>query len=296
MDGIFLRSIYKELLARVMQGTIDEFKNLNEDEIIDSIIDGPFISSVSNENGKTNNKIRGLNTESIILGEGSIFFDVLFYARIKSIPTKIIINIELQKDNPSVYELYNRSVFYLARLISSQKGREFDKQKYDKMINVYSIWIQFYAKENYLTRVRLTSEDIYGKGHIKIKPDLANIVYIGVPEFQEGVEIAPNLNGLLTTIFSDKLKAKEKVEKLEKEFNFSSREITEEKLNDMCNISDGIYERGIKEGKYLGKREGKKEGIKEMIISFYNSGMSKEEISTRSGKSLEYINSTLASN
>jgi len=40
-------------------------------------------------------------------------------------PAQIIVNIEAQKGIPSEYKILNRAVFYVCRLISSQKERDF---------------------------------------------------------------------------------------------------------------------------------------------------------------------------
>lgn len=46
-----------------------------------------------------------------------------------------------QKDEPGEYEILNRAVFYVSRLISSQKERDFENSSYDDIKCVYSIWI-----------------------------------------------------------------------------------------------------------------------------------------------------------
>ena len=55
--------------------------------------------------------------------------------------SQIIINVEAQKDEPGEYEILNRAVFYVSRLISSQKERDFENSSYDDIKCVYSIWI-----------------------------------------------------------------------------------------------------------------------------------------------------------
>ena len=56
---------------------------------------------------------------------------------------QIIINIEAQKEEPSKYKILNRAVFYICRIISSLKGRDFVKSEYNKMKKVYSIFYGF---------------------------------------------------------------------------------------------------------------------------------------------------------
>lgn len=39
--------------------------------------------------------------------------------------SQIIVNIEAQKNKPVTYKILNRAIFYVSRLISSQKERDF---------------------------------------------------------------------------------------------------------------------------------------------------------------------------
>ena len=55
-------------------------------------------------------------------------FDIVFYVRMKDGLSQIIINVEAQKDEPQRYGIINRAVFYVSRLISSQKERDFETQ------------------------------------------------------------------------------------------------------------------------------------------------------------------------
>lgn len=62
--------------------------------------------------------------------------------------SQIIINVEAQKDEPSKYDIFNRAVFYVSRLISSQKERDFKNSDYDNIKKVYSIWVCMNISEN----------------------------------------------------------------------------------------------------------------------------------------------------
>ena len=44
-------------------------------------------------------------------------------------------NIEAQKDEPTEYKILNRAIFYVSRLISSQKERDFVNTNYDDIIS-----------------------------------------------------------------------------------------------------------------------------------------------------------------
>lgn len=92
----------KEVLARILKFTIAEFQDL-EGEVIMELIEGePLVSKVSTEPGETNqtfhDKITGNNTENTELGEGTIFFDVIFYVRMKDGVSRIINLVLNRKD------------------------------------------------------------------------------------------------------------------------------------------------------------------------------------------------------
>jgi len=56
------------------------------------------------------------------------------------------------------------------------------------------------------------------------------------------------LHGLLGTLFSEKLRPNQKKEILNKEYNIATSVELEGGMNDMCNLSDLIEERGIEKG------------------------------------------------
>ena len=51
--------------------------------------------------------------------------DILFYVRMRDGLSRIIVNVEAQKDPATDYFILNRAIYYESRLISSQKEREF---------------------------------------------------------------------------------------------------------------------------------------------------------------------------
>lgn len=53
--------------------------------------------------------------------------------------SQIILNIEAQKEDPSGYDILNRAIYYTSRMVSSQKGCEFEGSNYNDIKRVYSI-------------------------------------------------------------------------------------------------------------------------------------------------------------
>ena len=144
----------KSILAHILVKTVDEFKGMNPKDVVDYIEGTPHISTVPVEPGLTNaasekngERLVGFNTENEEIKEGLVRFDIVFYVRMPSIDgrkdglSQIIINVEAQKDEPKGYEILNRAIFYVSRLISSQKERDFENSSYDDIKRVYSIWV-----------------------------------------------------------------------------------------------------------------------------------------------------------
>ena len=159
----------KIVLAHILKYTIDEFKNMDPEEITYFIEGEPFIGKVPIDLGYTNakaeaqsKKIIGYNTENQELNEGLVRFDIIFYVRMHEGLSRIIVNVEAQKDEPSEYFILNRSIFYGCRMISSQKEREFIKKDYNDIRQVYSIWVCMNMDENSLNHIHLTDDNIIG--------------------------------------------------------------------------------------------------------------------------------------
>ena len=154
----------KIILSWIMKYTIKEFENMDISDIV-KCIDGDIdIAIIPVEPGLTNlDVITGEATENAIPNEGKVTFDIRFHVVLPDGKrTKMIINIEAQKDSPPGYDLVPRGIFYCARLLSSQLHQEFtntpgDKLKYDGIKKVYSIWICMDSQVNEKKRRKETS-------------------------------------------------------------------------------------------------------------------------------------------
>ena len=200
---------HKRVLAQILIKTVDEFKGMNPKTVANCIEGTPYISTVPVEPGLTNamldkngQRIVGFNTESQEINEGLARFDIVFYVRTKDGLSQIIINVEAQKDEPGEYEILNRAIFYVSRLVSSQKERDFENSRYDDIKRVYSIWVCMNMDENTMSHIHLTKEDVIGSYEWKGNLDLINIVMIGLarelPEHDETYELHRLLGALLS--------------------------------------------------------------------------------------------------
>lgn len=246
----------KEILSRILKFTIKEFEDMEAEDIMGLIEGEPLISKVSTEPGETNQsfhgKITGNNTESTELEEGTIIFDVIFYVRMKDGVSRIIINLEAQGIEKPPYPLVNRTIFYIARLISSQKNRNFDHSNYGDMLRTYSVWICFNLEENCMNYLHLTNTSLFGTHEWLGDLELMNIFLVGLDKnlSEEAIKTTDsNLHYMLGTIFSNDLSPKDKVRLLSEREDMPAGTHIRKELDTMCNLSYGIEEQGIEKGR-----------------------------------------------
>ena len=314
----------KIVIANILSKTVDAFRGMKPREIVPYIEGEPYIGSVPVEPGQTNasytengKRIVGFNTENQEENEGLVRFDVICYVRLPEKGSKaaagngraarakcratvsgrigpltqIIINIEIQKDQPHTYKILNRAVFYVSRQISSQKERDFVKSHYDDIKSVYSIWICMNMEENSLCHIHLTKEDIIGNKQWGGNLDLFHIIMIGIgkelPEHNEIYE----LHRLLGTLFSKQLGKKDKLGILKEEYGIA--EELREDVNEMCNLSQGIKEDGIAIGRKDGIAIGEAKAQAALIGNMHKNGFTAEQIAAATDMNLEEVKTIL---
>ena len=249
----------KSILAHILVKTVDEFKGMKPEDVVKYIEGEPSISVVPVEPGLANmekpdaagQRIVGLNTENAEINEGLVRFDIIFYVRMPSIVgrknglSQIIVNIEAQKDEPTEYKILNRAIFYVSRLISSQKERDFVNTNYDDIKQVFSIWICMNMDGNSLSHIHLTKDELLKPCNWKGNLDLLNIVLIGItneiPKHDEKYE----MHRLIGALLSSELKEQEKLDIIEHEYNIPISQEFREDVSIMCNLSQGIEDKAI---------------------------------------------------
>ena len=249
----------KSILVHILVKTVDEFKGMKPEDVVKYIEGEPSISVVPVEPGLANmektdatgQRIVGLNTENAEINEGLVRFDIIFYVRMPSIVVRknglsqIIVNIEAQKDEPTEYKILNRAIFYVSRLISSQKERDFVNTNYDDIKQVFSIWICMNMDDNSLSHIHLTKDEMLKPCNWKGNLDLLNIVLIGItneiPEHDEKYE----MHRLIGALLSSELKEQEKLDIIEHEYNIPISQEFREDVSIMCNLSQGIEDKAI---------------------------------------------------
>ena len=204
------------------------------------------MSKMRMEPGHSNlRKIHKTSEEDQVIGEGKIYYDIRFSVYFGADLMKILINIEAQKStNPSKlgYHIDNRVIYYLGRMISSQKEVEFQNSHYDDLKAVRSIWICMDSDddEDSINRIRFIQEKVFGK-----KMDLDNLDKVqGVIIRLRKNEDAETSKNVLIAMLEELIKKK----KLEEKFDIVMDVETERRINTMCNLSEVVLERGMEQG------------------------------------------------
>ena len=200
-------------------------------------------------------KVQGMGNEDISQNEGTVYYDVRFNAIAPSTEEheniRLIINAEAQNRFKLKYPLTKRAVYYGSRLISAQHGTVFTKSDYQKLRKVYSIWICVNpAKKfrNTITRYSLKPEAIIGNAvEAPENYDLINIVMVCLGKMEEWND--NNLIKFLGVLFQNELSAREKKDILERDFNIPMTETFESEVDDMCNLSQGVAEKAMQQGR-----------------------------------------------
>jgi hypothetical protein len=283
---------HKHVLAHILVKTIDEFRGMNPKDVVQYIEGEPKVGIVPLEPGLTNKegssengeRVVGLNTENFEVNEGLVRFDIIFYVRMKDGLSQIIVNIEAQQKNSTDYKILNRAIFYVCRMVSSQKERDFTKTNYDDIKRVVSIWVCMNMEENSMTHYRLAKEVLIGNQKWDGKEDMINIVLLGlsneIPAHDEKYE----LHRLLSTLLSKKLTPNEKLKIIGNEYDIPMEDGYREELGSMCNLSQGIVE------------EAERDMEKKIIMNMCESNFTIEQIALATRKTVDEVQAIIDSN
>lgn len=276
----------KQVLARIVKGTVKEFEDYSIEEIIAGIEGDPEVAVREVYPGKPLDRktvkkdpgaIQGMNTESAIPGEGKVTYDIYFYVVTRDrVQVKVIINIELQKEYYVGYHFGSRGVFYCARMLSEQLDKEFEAENYDDMKKVYSIWICMESPEkdaNTITECSMTQKEVYGAFSGKEKSDYLSVIIIRLSG-KENADRNNELIDMLTVLLSEEIDAETKKKHLETKHGMVMTKEVEGGIQSMCNLGEGLAEKYEARGKEIGKLIGEQKSLVETYQEF---GKSKEE-------------------
>lgn len=194
--------------------------------------------------------ISGKNTESGSPNEGIVYFDIIFDAFLPSDNEKIkvIVNIEPQKSTKTIhYKLMKRAVYYAARLISSQKEKEFHNDNYNDIKKVFSIWVcmdvQNYRADS-IQEYKITENLLHGKFKDKLENyDLIRIVILNLGK----KPTTHKLLNLLHLLFLDLQSASDKEKILLNDYGVSISHDMRRELNNMGGLMQPLLEIAVEQ-------------------------------------------------
>lgn len=250
----------KKILAHILHRVVHELSDLTIEKI-EQCIDG----NVSVGETELMPNIVGLQQEDRVVGEDVVYFDLQFVVIRDDKQLKILFDVEAQKNYYPGYHIVTRGILYCSRMLSAQVATEFQIPKYDDLKKVYSIWLCFNSPKkvgNAISRYFLQKEDILGHTDMNtLAYDKLEIVQICLNE--DAYEHEDELIRLLNTVFSTRKSFNEIETIVENEYNIPMNDSFGEEVQKMCNLSEGIEQRGIEKGIQQGLQQG--------IISGYQS-------------------------
>lgn len=263
----------RKLLAEIVKKVVPEFHDVSTADIAEKYIEGTP-------------------------QEGYITYDILFHARAPGTgePITLIINVEAQRtqqESKLKYRLMKRAVFYVCRLISSQKEREFEGKDYNSIKKVYSIWICMDSPSgnSYINYYKLEEKHLLHRYKEAVENyDLPNIVIISLGRKAD----KDKLIHLLQVLFTESKRTFDsKKEILEQEYGINMTPEMEKEMNTMCNLSLNISEEAWNEGIQKGIKKGIKMGedsaLNQTAIRFLSMGLSVDDVSKGTGLSREAV-------
>lgn len=248
----------KPILAQILKYSVREFADCSLEDIEQKYIEGDPTLTINTVPLDDTLDIKGRNAESGSPNEGVVTFDIIFDAYVPTTgeSVKIIINIEPQKTTVSLdYKLMKRAVYYAARLISSQKEKEFTNDDYNKLKKIYSIWVcmnvQNYRADS-IQEYRLTENVLHGK----FKDEFANYDLIDIIILNLGKKTTTHkLLNLLHLIFMDLKTSSEKEKILREDYDLKITRDMGEEVSKMGGLMEPLLEIAAEQAAAESKKE-----------------------------------------
>ena len=260
----------KIILAHIMKACLPEYWGLDAEEIAEKYIEGtPQIAKMPVLPDEENEPvIRGVSTEDKSPNEGTVTYDIRFYAAAPGSQGRIglILNVEAQSDFYPGYPLVKRGIYYCCRMVSAQYGTEFTGSHYEKLKKVYSIWICMDPpkhRQNTVIGYHMEEQALIGTPQeSRENYDLLSVLLICLGE-PEGAESQSVLR-MLDVLFSMELRASEKKQILEREFGLPMEEAEEKEAASM-HVVEKMYLKGVDKGMQEGVQEGILSSIRSLM-------------------------------
>ena len=238
-----------DVVSKILELCIPEYKGLTKEEIVKCL-------DIDKNNPRF---IKTLSNEDISVFDNYVNYDVLFTSRLPNSNEYIpmYINLEAQNSNNVDYRLVSRAMLYVNRIFSRQKP------DYNNLRKAYSIWIcttPFVKQRNTINRYVI--KEICELGNYKEDKKyyaFTEVIMINLGgKYDE--KTSSGILQLLNLIFNNaSLEIHEVETTLKSKFDIM---LEKKEVEQMCTLSEGLYQEGIRVGKQEGIRVGKQEGIR----------------------------------
>lgn len=272
----------KVILAWILKDCLEDFHELSVESIMDQCIEyEPEVSSssVDGERSEWFSQIRGGGREETSISEGRITYDIRFDVTIPETGRRLWIDVEPQNDFRPGYPLLKRGTYYLGRMISAQRNREFVGSDYDGLKKAYTVWICTNPPKKWMHRIKhyevWDRDAALGNGESPmfdvLDYDLMTqvVICLGDPRDVRAMGVLRLLSVLLTNVYG----LDEQSEILEREFGITLTDRLRKGMRSMCNLGEGLYNRAFSCGIETGIEQGVKQGIEQGVKQGIEQGM-----------------------
>lgn len=263
----------KQVLSRILHEWLHEFAKTNPCDIEHKCLEGEpriGVDRVDRDEAAAA-RICALQNEDSTQTEGCTTFDIRFEARLPGVSMegedevmRIELNIEAQNDFRPGYPLLKRGIYYCGRLLSMQGGDIVTNSHYERVRKVVSIWVCAHPPKRYsgtVTVFSMNPEQYVGKAvFAKTDYDLVEVVMACLDYRKPGT--SPGALGMLEVLLTDKIDPQQKLDLLHDSYGIIVTDNLRERVSSMCNLSEGVLNRGIKKGREEGRKETRAEFLK----------------------------------
>ena len=260
---------HADILAWLLKAAVDEFNGCTIDEIKACLELEP--------DGRT---VKGRENEYFSLKHGSIVTDSVFEVGVPGTDDKVavLVNVEGQYKPSSNYPLEKRAEYYMARLVSSQKGIDMEGSDYGKLRKTYSIWCVLSPRaedRNKAVRYSMKGESLSGdKTWSFPEMDTFNILLINVGGYSDSL---PDVSAFPAVLFS-RMERSERQSVMKDRFKIELDDDMTEEVYRMTTLSEDLMDTVYTEGRLKGHEEGRIEAHVNTVIKLIDRrGLSLEE-------------------
>lgn len=108
--------------------------------------------------------------------------------------------------------------------------------------------------------------------------DLLSLVLIGLDDLNSGSVPQNGIIHMLSVLFAENMDFRAKITTLENEYNIKMTEEIEEEVERMCNLSEGVWEKGVAEGMAKGMAKGESNQLLRVVDKLMSKGMKFDEV------------------